>query len=128
MLFQIFSQLEEHEKRVWSVDFSKCDPTQLASGSDDTKGFLLYPHFSCPSKKRGGGGGGEKKHCKNVTDNTLPSLPHFILPFSLLLSIYLSSSFLPPLFPLSFSSPLLFAPSSFRPSLLLMLPLEGMWT
>jgi len=34
---QIFSQLEEHEKRVWSVDFSKCDPTQLASGSDDTK-------------------------------------------------------------------------------------------
>lgn len=35
---QIFSQLEEHEKRVWSVDFSKCDPTQLASGSDDTKG------------------------------------------------------------------------------------------
>ncbi|KAF2071898.1 hypothetical protein CYY_006777 [Polysphondylium violaceum] len=29
--------LEEHEKRVWSVDFSRADPTLLASGSDDTK-------------------------------------------------------------------------------------------
>ncbi|KAN0021792.1 hypothetical protein ACTFIU_003937 [Dictyostelium citrinum] len=29
--------LEEHEKRVWSVDFSRTDPTQLASGSDDTR-------------------------------------------------------------------------------------------
>eukprot|EP01132_Coremiostelium_polycephalum_P002491 gene2491-3083_t len=28
---------EEHEKRVWSVDFSRTDPTQLASGSDDTR-------------------------------------------------------------------------------------------
>ncbi|CAI5531526.1 unnamed protein product [Closterium sp. Naga37s-1] len=25
----------EHEKRAWSVDFSPCDPTRLASGSDD---------------------------------------------------------------------------------------------
>eukprot|EP00163_Fabomonas_tropica_P022596 TRINITY_DN3938_c0_g1_i1.p1 TRINITY_DN3938_c0_g1~~TRINITY_DN3938_c0_g1_i1.p1 ORF type:complete len:671 (+),score=175.73 TRINITY_DN3938_c0_g1_i1:436-2448(+) len=30
-------QYEEHEKRVWCVDFSKIDPTRLASGSDDTK-------------------------------------------------------------------------------------------
>ncbi|EFA79727.1 hypothetical protein PPL_07418 [Heterostelium album PN500] len=29
--------MEEHEKRVWSVDFSRTDPTQLASGSDDTR-------------------------------------------------------------------------------------------
>ncbi|KAG0333235.1 coatomer subunit alpha [Podila humilis] len=28
---------DEHEKRAWSVDFSRTDPTQLASGSDDTK-------------------------------------------------------------------------------------------
>lgn len=27
--------LREHEKRVWSVDFSKADPTRLASGGDD---------------------------------------------------------------------------------------------
>eukprot|EP01103_Thecamoeba_quadrilineata_P017211 TRINITY_DN6006_c0_g1_i1.p1 TRINITY_DN6006_c0_g1~~TRINITY_DN6006_c0_g1_i1.p1 ORF type:complete len:612 (-),score=98.92 TRINITY_DN6006_c0_g1_i1:116-1951(-) len=27
---------EEHSKRVWSVDFSRIDPTRLASGSDDT--------------------------------------------------------------------------------------------
>lgn len=28
-------QLEEHAKRVWSVDFSRLDPTRLASASDD---------------------------------------------------------------------------------------------
>ncbi|KAF9428366.1 coatomer subunit alpha [Podila epigama] len=28
---------EEHEKRAWSVDFSRTNPTQLASGSDDAK-------------------------------------------------------------------------------------------
>lgn len=38
---QAIVQLEEHEKRVWSVDFSRTDPTQLASGSDDTKGVFL---------------------------------------------------------------------------------------
>ena len=27
--------LDEHEKRVWSLDFSTLDPTRLASGSDD---------------------------------------------------------------------------------------------
>ncbi len=33
----VLHQMEEHEKRAWTVDFSKTDPTQLASGSDDTK-------------------------------------------------------------------------------------------
>ncbi|KAM6547049.1 hypothetical protein CsatB_027785 [Cannabis sativa] len=32
---QVFSQFNEHEKRAWSVDFSKVYPTKLASGSDD---------------------------------------------------------------------------------------------
>nr|XP_010915966.2 LOW QUALITY PROTEIN: protein SPA1-RELATED 4 [Elaeis guineensis] len=30
-----FMEMREHEKRVWSVDFSLADPTKLASGSDD---------------------------------------------------------------------------------------------
>lgn len=28
-------EYQEHEKRAWSVDFSRADPTKLASGSDD---------------------------------------------------------------------------------------------
>ncbi|GAB2230782.1 hypothetical protein Droror1_Dr00015074 [Drosera rotundifolia] len=32
---QVFMELKEHKKRVWSVDFSLVDPTILASGSDD---------------------------------------------------------------------------------------------
>ncbi|XP_075086441.1 protein SPA1-RELATED 2 isoform X1 [Nicotiana tabacum] len=32
---QAFSQLTEHNERAWSVDFSRVDPTKLASGSDD---------------------------------------------------------------------------------------------
>ncbi|KAJ0964815.1 hypothetical protein J5N97_025953 [Dioscorea zingiberensis] len=32
---QVFAELREHERRVWSVDFSVADPTKLASGSDD---------------------------------------------------------------------------------------------
>eukprot|EP01018_Ginkgo_biloba_P024724 Gb_03984 [translate_table: standard] len=28
-------EFDEHEKRVWSVDFPQADPTRLASGSDD---------------------------------------------------------------------------------------------
>lgn len=32
---QGFSQYVEHQKRAWSVDFSRVDPTKLASGSDD---------------------------------------------------------------------------------------------
>lgn len=32
---QGFSQYAEHQKRAWSVDFSRADPTMFASGSDD---------------------------------------------------------------------------------------------
>uniref|UniRef100_A0A1D1Z4E4 Protein SPA1-RELATED 3 n=1 Tax=Anthurium amnicola TaxID=1678845 RepID=A0A1D1Z4E4_9ARAE len=32
---QVFLEMREHERRVWSVDFSLADPTKLASGSDD---------------------------------------------------------------------------------------------
>ncbi|CAI9757026.1 unnamed protein product [Fraxinus pennsylvanica] len=32
---QIFMEMKEHERRVWSIDFSVADPTMLASGSDD---------------------------------------------------------------------------------------------
>ncbi|CAN4077609.1 unnamed protein product [Withania somnifera] len=32
---QAFSNLTEHNERAWSVDFSRVDPTKLASGSDD---------------------------------------------------------------------------------------------
>ncbi|KAK1268193.1 Protein SUPPRESSOR OF PHYA-105 1 [Acorus gramineus] len=32
---QGFTQYTEHQRRAWSVDFSKVDPTRLASGSDD---------------------------------------------------------------------------------------------
>lgn len=32
---QVLIEMREHEKRVWSIDFSSADPTMLASGSDD---------------------------------------------------------------------------------------------
>ena len=32
---QVYMEMREHERRVWSVDFSLADPTMLASGSDD---------------------------------------------------------------------------------------------
>ncbi|XP_073268663.1 protein SPA1-RELATED 3 isoform X2 [Populus alba] len=32
---QVVTEMREHERRVWSVDFSPADPTMLASGSDD---------------------------------------------------------------------------------------------
>ncbi|KAI3936989.1 hypothetical protein MKX01_015204 [Papaver californicum] len=32
---QVMMEMREHERRVWSVDFSLADPTKLASGSDD---------------------------------------------------------------------------------------------
>lgn len=32
-------EYEEHEKRAWSVDFSRTDPSMLVSGSDDCKVF-----------------------------------------------------------------------------------------
>ncbi|KAL2649172.1 hypothetical protein R1flu_017300 [Riccia fluitans] len=34
---QSIIEYEEHEKRAWSVDFSKKEPTRLVSGSDDGK-------------------------------------------------------------------------------------------
>lgn len=32
---QILSEMREHDRRVWSIDFASADPTMLASGSDD---------------------------------------------------------------------------------------------
>ena len=32
---QVLTEMREHQKRVWSIDFSSADPTILASGSDD---------------------------------------------------------------------------------------------
>ncbi|XVF04227.1 hypothetical protein REPUB_Repub05bG0064200 [Reevesia pubescens] len=32
---QVLTEMREHEKRIWSIDFSSADPTILASGSDD---------------------------------------------------------------------------------------------
>ncbi|XP_038689649.1 protein SPA1-RELATED 3 isoform X1 [Tripterygium wilfordii] len=32
---QVLTEMREHERRVWSIDFSSADPTMLASGSDD---------------------------------------------------------------------------------------------
>nr|XP_043623903.1 E3 ubiquitin-protein ligase COP1-like [Erigeron canadensis] len=34
---QSLMEYEEHEKRVWSVDFSRIEPSMLVSGSDDCK-------------------------------------------------------------------------------------------
>jgi E3 ubiquitin-protein ligase RFWD2 len=34
-------EYEEHEKRAWSVDFSRTDPSMLVSGSDDCKACSL---------------------------------------------------------------------------------------
>ncbi|PKA64475.1 Protein SPA1-like 3 [Apostasia shenzhenica] len=35
MRSELLVEMREHEKRVWSVDYSLVDPTKLASGSDD---------------------------------------------------------------------------------------------
>jgi len=34
---QCINSLTEHEKRIWSIDYSFIDPTKLASASDDTR-------------------------------------------------------------------------------------------
>lgn len=34
---QSIMEYEEHEKRAWSVDFSRTEPSMLVSGSDDGK-------------------------------------------------------------------------------------------
>jgi E3 ubiquitin-protein ligase RFWD2 len=39
--------LDEHEKRVWSVDFCAPSPTRLVSGSDDTKSKKKTPPRQC---------------------------------------------------------------------------------
>jgi E3 ubiquitin-protein ligase RFWD2 len=33
---QLMQSFDEHKRRTWSVDYSKVDPTLLASGSDDS--------------------------------------------------------------------------------------------
>ncbi|CAN1156851.1 Protein SPA1-RELATED 3 [Linum perenne] len=38
---QVQTELREHERRVWSIDFSPVDPTLLASGSDDGSGVSI---------------------------------------------------------------------------------------
>lgn len=40
-------EYEEHEKRAWSVDFSRSDPKMLVSGSDDGKVRLLAIGSTC---------------------------------------------------------------------------------
>jgi hypothetical protein len=47
-------EYEEHEKRAWSVDFSRTEPSMLVSGSDDCKVVgngksmgILYDLVSC---------------------------------------------------------------------------------
>ncbi|KAL6975401.1 RING-type E3 ubiquitin transferase [Sarracenia purpurea var. burkii] len=49
---QVYMEMREHEKHVWSVDFSFADPTLLASGSDDgsvklwnTNQAILFLHL-----------------------------------------------------------------------------------
>lgn len=42
---QSVMEYEEHEKRAWSVDFSRTEPSMLVSGSDDYKvlfGAVLF--------------------------------------------------------------------------------------
>lgn len=38
-------EYEEHEKRAWSVDFSRTEPSLLVSGGDDCKVLLSYLSF-----------------------------------------------------------------------------------
>lgn len=45
---QSVMEYEEHEKRAWSVDFSRTDPTMLVSGSDDGKVFTLLLSLDAP--------------------------------------------------------------------------------
>ncbi|KAK2966484.1 hypothetical protein RJ640_019013, partial [Escallonia rubra] len=46
---QGISQYVEHNKRSWSVDFSRVDPTKLASGSDDCSVKLWSINEACNS-------------------------------------------------------------------------------
>jgi len=38
-------EYEEHEKRAWSVDFSRTEPSMLVSGSDDYKVLCNIPFY-----------------------------------------------------------------------------------
>ncbi|KAJ6770395.1 PROTEIN SPA1-RELATED 2 [Salix purpurea] len=50
---QVVTEMREHERRVWSVDFSSVDPTLLASGSDDGSVKLWsINQVSAPSKQK----------------------------------------------------------------------------
>lgn len=40
-------EYDEHEKRAWSVDFSRTDPSMLVSGGDDGKVCLLAFVSAC---------------------------------------------------------------------------------
>lgn len=40
LFWQSLMEYEEHEKRAWSVDFSRTEPSMLVSGSDDCKVIL----------------------------------------------------------------------------------------
>lgn len=42
--FQSVMEYEEHEKRAWSVDFSRTEPSMLVSGSDDCKVKVMFNH------------------------------------------------------------------------------------
>lgn len=39
---QSLMEYEEHEKRAWSVDFSRTEPSMLVSGSDDCKVKIIF--------------------------------------------------------------------------------------
>lgn len=43
-IWQSVMEYEEHEKRAWSVDFSRTEPSRLVSGSDDCK-VLVYVYL-----------------------------------------------------------------------------------
>lgn len=45
---QRIMSFEEHDKRVWSVDSARVDPSRLASGSDDLRGVLVGGVLSEP--------------------------------------------------------------------------------
>ncbi len=56
-------QFREHAKRVWSVDFSRMDPTRLVSGSDDGTAkiwALNQEHSVATLDGRVSGGGGRR--------------------------------------------------------------------
>lgn len=47
LYIQSVMEYEEHEKRAWSVDFSRTDPSMLVSGSDDCKVIQYCKCYLC---------------------------------------------------------------------------------